>query len=544
MKNSKVKIVAGILLSVVMLFTALTPAFAAADKKCNCGHTPVLSVSGINSTPLYKENGTTAFPPSEDAIVKAVLKIMPYLKEYLIKHDVNRLMNGFIPAVNELFAPIACGPDGKPADPTVAIHGFNTDTLDDFRFENNRGSFNDALAEAVGEDHVFQYTYDWRRSPFDIADDINKVIQMIKAETGHDKVAIDGQSMGGCMVQAYLAVYGTKDVETVGMVSAAFTGVEMVSQLFEGNIEISGKLMVQLIKQAVRGNTDYNSILDCIPVIELVMKEINPIVEKGGERFMKEFAIPTFGYNPGMWTFVSNESFDKAYEYILADADESFKAEVKRYHELVQLPMEQRCKELAADENINYFCVSHYNRVMIPVTPAGNWEGDSVIETVHTSGYATVAKRGETLGDGYTQAVNCHEQHISPDNVVDASTCYTPENTWFIKNADHVGVTRGISPLFIWLMTAKEKYDIRSNPLYPQFMYYNRELDYLTAYLHEYGDVNMDGEINLVDARMALRHNLEKEMLDKVNLQRADYTFDGQLSRAEAQSIVDTFANR
>lgn len=133
-------------------------------------------------------------------------------------------------------------------------------------------------------------------------------------------------------------------------------------------------MLNDMIVQAVRGSADYDSILKHIPLIQAVLNELQPVIDKGAERFYKEFAIPVFGYNPGMWAFVSNGSFDKAYDFILADADESLKTEIMRYHELVQLPMEQRCKDLAADEDINYFCVSHYNRVMIPVTPAGNWE--------------------------------------------------------------------------------------------------------------------------------------------------------------------------
>lgn len=176
---------------------------------------------------------------------------------------------------------------------------------------------------------------------------------------------------------------------------------------------------------------------------------------------------------------------------------------------------------------------------MIPVTSAGNWQGDSVIETAHTSGFATVAKRGETLGDNYVQANNCHKNHISPDNIIDASTCFTPESTWFIKNANHVGVTDGNAEFFVWLMTSKEQCSVYSNPLYPQFMYYNTDNDYLAPYLYSFGDVDLNGNINLVDVRLALRQSLGRETLAKLSLCQADFDIDGAVTKDEAIKIME-----
>ena len=53
----------------------------------------------------------------------------------------------------------------------------------------------------------------------------------------------------------------------------------------------------------------------------------------------------------------------------------------------------------------------------------------------------------------------------------------------------------------------------------------------------------MDGDIDLIDARLALRHSLERDTLEKVNLQRADcIDIDGVISTREVQSIADTYA--
>ena len=66
-----------------------------------------------------------------------------------------------------------------------------------------------------------------------------------------------------------------------------------------------------------------------------------------------------------------------------------------------------------------------------PVTETARWNSDGVIETYNTSGFATVADMGTTLGADYVQAVDMGRNMISPDNIVDASTCQAPMQTWF-----------------------------------------------------------------------------------------------------------------
>lgn len=542
MKNRKLKTALGLVLSVVLIFTAVVPAFALGNK-CNCGKTPVLSVWGFNSVPLYDGNGKQVFSPSQKDIAKTVLKVLPSVTAYLRDKNVDNLLNGLLPAVNELFAPIKCGPDGKPLDSTVHINGFDPADISSFRYNEGDNAFDDGLVKAVGEDHVYRFTYDWRKSPFEIARDLKTVVEKIKDETGHNKIAINGQSMGAAVVQTYISMYGTTDFETVAMFSGAFTGLEMMGHLFTGNIQIDADGVTNMIVQAIRGSGEYNSLLKHIPVIAAFLQQLDPVIAQGKDRLYKEFVIPTFGYIPSVWAFVPADYFEDAYDYMLKDASVGLKAEILRYYTTVLTPMEMRVKSMAASPFVNYFCVSHYNRVMSPVTPAGNWDSDGVIETAHTSGYATVAPFGETLGDGYEQERACHKNHVSPDNRIDASTCWAPENTWFIKNADHISFNNATNNFFVWLMTADRQYDVRSNPLYPQFMLYNRNTEYLTAYLYEYGDVNLDGTINLIDARLALRDCIEREELPLVNFQRADSKPDGVITKAEVRSIMAAYVN-
>ena len=545
----RLKTVGAVVLSMVLMLSAFVPVLAASDR-CKCGNAPVISVTGFGHVPLVDGNGKQVFAPDSQKIVTTVVRdVVPALVKYLSDDDASALMDAIIPAAQSLFDPVKCDSNGNSVDPDVHIERYFPNSIDTYNYEVKEGvqdQLSMAIAEKIGGDHVYVFTYDWRRDMADLAAELNDYIQNVKNQTGHSKVAINGQSMGTCVVQAYLSIYGTGDVQTVAMLSGAYTGLEMIGQLFTGNIELDGDGLVDMLVQAINGSPDKGTLgqlLKYTSLFSAVIDKLAPAIDSQKDRIYKEFVVPYFGFIPSIWAFVPLDYYSDAYDYMFSDVTPGIDlaSKISPYHLAVQLPMKNRVASLVRNSNVNYFCVSQYNRQIAPVTPKGNMNSDGVIETYHTSAFATVADRGTTLSDSYNQAVNCHENHISPDRVVDASTCWAPENTWFIKNLNHVAYTQGSAGFFAWLMTAKEQYDVRSNPLYTQFMIYNVDRDYLANYLYEYGDVNLDGVIDLVDARLALRHCMDVEYLDELRLQHADYNTDAIVTKEEVLNIVKTY---
>ena len=137
------------------------------------------------------------------------------------------------------------------------------------------------------------------------------------------------------------------------------------------------------------------------------------------------------------------------------------------------------------DPKINsYANVTNYNRYIAPVTTSANWNSDGVIEVYNASGFARAADMGYTLGDDYIQELYKDKNYISPDNVIDASVCQAPDNTWFIKNLGHIKYSEedGTAAFYIWLLTATEEYTIDTNADYPQFMYYDTSIPELMTW--------------------------------------------------------------
>ena len=490
----KFKVLLSVLISLMLVVGTCIPAFAESDD-CNCGTAPVIQVRGIGET-LYDEDGNEIF--STENIIGGILPVIPDLAQFLLTQDTSLFVSAASTALQTIFAPVMYNNDGERVQEVIT----NCSSLpveEYMDFSGDMGSEHTLaymLYEELGDKHSYYFTYDWTGNPFDIAADLNEFIQDVKEQSGHDKVTLCAESMGGAMTNTYLAVYGYGDIQNVVMSNAAHNGLEMIGQLFTGHTEIDGPALAELISQSIRGNAEYSSLLAYLPIFEQLALMANDIFAEAGDDIYKEVLIPVFGYMPSFWCFVPEYHYKDAMDFMLDDAGYSFKTFVNLYYTLVVKPTGLRVATMVASNEINYACVSNYNRYIAPVTPSSRWNSDGVIETYNTSGFATVANMGETLGDGYKQAKNTGVDMISPDNVVDASTCQAPFNTWFIKNLGHIayGTDDGTGQFYLWLLTTQSQYDISTNNAnYPQFMYYDTEIPMLMPFPTE--DVEKDDGI-------------------------------------------------
>ncbi len=481
MKKGFLKTLLSVILSLSLVFAMLVPALAV--DTCDCGNTPVVQVRGIGEI-LYDENGNVIF--STDNIINAILPEIPKLADFLLTQNIDAFVAAVSNAVNSIFGPVAY--DNNMNRDSVVTVECSSDPVEAYLdLENPEGSEHTLavmLHEELGDNHSYYFTYDWTANPFDIASDLNAFIQEVKGKSGHDKVALCAESMGGSITNTYLAVYGYGDVETVVMSNSAFNGLEMLGQLFTGNPEIDGDALARLISQSIRGSAEYGSLLAYLPIFEQLALMANDIFAMAGDRMYEEILIPIFAYIPSFWCLIPEYSYLEAMDCMLGNAGDNLKNFASSYYDVVASGTDARVAEMVASEDVKYFNVSNYNRYIAPVTPSAKWNSDGVIETYNTSGFATVADMDKTLGDDYVQAAYPEKNMISPDNVVDASTCQAPMQTWFIKNLGHIayGTDDGTGDFYVWLLTADEQYTVESNETYPQFMYYDTKIPMLMTF--------------------------------------------------------------
>ena len=532
-----------LLLSAALALLLFVPALAASDKQ---GETPVLIVTGFAEYPLGNpQTGESAFPPETQDIINTVAGAAPALLRLLASDrtqaDYDALCDAVLPVVNELFDPIACNPDGTVRHSDVGLLYQYPESAADYPDGTITNGLALAAMQAVGAENTFVYGLDWRRDPMDVADELNEWVQHIKEKTGSDKVSIAGISMGTGMVSAYLWKYGTEDISNITMISGAFTGLEYVGRLFRGELEIDANGLYLLLEQVI-GSDVLTRIFGSTGIVQDLIALVDDLYAACGDRIFTECLIPAFGYNPGIWSFVPAADYEACKAFMFARMDSTdeekaaLEAKIDAYH-TVQANVGDTLKAAKA-AGVNVAIVSNYNYQMPPVSTASEMTGDQVIETMHTSGFATCANIGETLPESVSGP------YVSPDRVIDASTCLLPDETWFIKDMKHVEFSdvQNQCDFYLWLMTTDTQVNIHSDPAYPQFMRYNSETGVLVPQAMLQGDVNFDGVVNLVDARLVLRHVRSFATLSAIALEAADMDGNNIVQHADAQTILNNYA--
>lgn len=549
MKRVSLKKCICLFLTVVLAALLVVPSLAAADTAKN----PILIVSGFAEYELSDRNsGTVAFPGDTDAIVSTVTGALPPLLTLLAsgktQADYDAFCDAALPVVNQMFDSVACNPDGTVKYPDVGLTHQFPEAVSTYGISTvmQGAAFDKDLllgaVDAVGADNVFVYGLDWRLDPLYVADELNDWVHHIQDVTGAAKVSITGISMGGVMVSTYLAKYGTADISNVTMISSAFTGLAYLGRLFKGEVVIDEQGLYNMINQAV-GTDVLSSIIGSTGLVRQIIGLVDDLYAAEQDRLFTECLMPAFGYNPGLWSFVPAADYEDAKAFMFSRMDSTdtqkatLEAKLDAYHE-IQSNAKQTLQNAKA-AGVKVAIVSNYNFQMPPVSSASALTGDQVIETVHTSAFATCANQGETLPASVRDS-----RHVSADRMIDASTCWFPENTWFIKNMQHVGFSNAQNQckFYNWLLTADKQRTVTDNADYPQFMLYNAETQVLTPLAMQRGDVNFDGRVNLIDARLVLRHVRTISTLSAVAKEAADMNGDSRLTHTDVQLIMDTYA--
>lgn len=471
-----------VFLSAVIAFSLSLSIFAQAESdECQCGNIPVIFVTGFAYTELVANAGTEeeygAFGVETEAITDMIKRLILPLFGLILTGNYDKFAHTLSAEVNDLFYDASCDVNGNPNNPTVDIKIYEPPSP--YHFRNTRTVFR----------------YDWRKDVFDIAAELNDYIEETKRLTGHSKVALRAESMGGAVTMAYLYTYGYDSVETVVMQSSAFEGIEMMTSLFVGDLTLDPKSVMNYVGNFLEGNAVdmvfYRALYNTFAALAFnpVVKFFDvALISKIKDVVYEDCIKSLFGYIPGIWAFVAEDSYEEAKAFML---DEEVNAElirkIDKYHYEVMNRKEEIIEDAMAN-GVNFAIISNYGKAAVPLGSQSTNQSDFLIDTKHTSMGATCAPYGGTLGDGYMQKVDDGHNHISPDNIIDASTCGFPEITWFVKDMMHTWYSDGYHEFVYTLIYTPGQETIHTFPQYPQFMLNNQETEALEPLTKENAD--------------------------------------------------------
>jgi hypothetical protein len=148
---------------------------------------------------------------------------------------------------------------------------------------------------------------------------------------------------------------------------------------------------------------------------------------------------------------------------------------IEYYHDNVRVPFEENAKAQEA-QGIEFSNIVKYGYTNVPLSKNANELADGLVTVRESSFGATTSNTEDTLSPIYIlkARINGTDKYISPDYQIDASTGFSRDTTWYVKNLEHKNFPECINGLVSDIVNNKD-FNIESNPEYPQFMVYDGE---------------------------------------------------------------------
>lgn len=536
-----------------------------------------------------------------EIINKAIETIVPLLgsldmenfdiKAIIESIDFNQIIDdkkAEIQAVVDNLKLLKMNDDGTSMNPSIGALELNESLEyyfdDDYDFAYSfAGVLGENIAETVGYDNTYVFTYDWRLDPVVNAEKMAEFVEHVKNETGSDKVSILSEGYGSTVATTYLAINEDADesVKNFVTVSSEFLGTSVAGDFMKGEMINKKSDLIAFSSAYIRYTNDIsdnpltafstwltNYILNNEWEVQSFCFEIEKLLTD------IEFFADYFGLTaelakmPGVWALVPVEDYDAAVTNIFGDETDCELYEIINTFKDYQYDYETILTD-AKDNGINVSVVAAWDLQIVPLGENNSVQSDGIVDTAYASFGATCVALNDVNDAGAAvQYDNDGHDHISDTydmltpwydmgticHYIDASTCALPENTWFIKNMKHgtFSYESNSFEFLIWLITADTERTVWQDVAYKQFMNYNRFIapgilssDGIKAeesqpgkYL--LGDINIDGNVTSLDARIALKIAAGDEYIEEgtIPFMNGDVYADGVINEADANKIL------
>ncbi len=469
----------------------------AADTLTTGKQVPVIIIHGISQidTVIMDENGKplkddageviTGWPLTVDVKELVLTILFPVLLTLITQHDFASKA-GYKAACNALKYN-ACDLNGDPVYPTFVDRQYcSVGDMD----QEHRDIVYDAVpfqdvAKEIGEDNLYFFAYNSSGDVTQIAQDLNDYIEMVKKQTDSEEVSLAPISMGGTVVTAWLEMFSGRydlyednydSVHKIVFVIAALDGSAILGDLFVNDTLLNNdeflytRLLPELLDEEWYAYL-LNIVLRILPH-DVLVSVVDSIFSGAKDTLVGNCTI--------FWALIPKANFDESYELYFKDKGpeyDTIRTKVKLYN-TAQKNLQTNINRLMSDEFggiVHAIC--SYGLPLYTVGSSSLYiNADSIIHSASTSLFATFADLGETLPVDYVAknpvCTDPTHNHISPDKVVDASTSYLPETTWYIQGLNHERTGRSDSVINFAGVLLKDDTikDVHSDPEnYPQF---------------------------------------------------------------------------
>lgn len=423
----------------ILAFSCCMPAFAKITQDAQISKYPCIIVPGYSSAALYMTNddGSTKGVWGVD-VDDALGRVLDHIAEIGIGMglatvgDARLIADTVGKELVDMLEPLRCNPDG------TSVYELKTyePTAEESCTANLRQKFGDKsgqyetdimglVEKYIGSDSlIFNFGTDFRMGPLAAAEELNDYIYDVLDYTGAEKVNIMSISYGGQITGTYLSLYpDAQVVNNVVMCVPALGGAIFAYDALSGKAVLDEENLIFFIEHGMVCETSYdwlvraNQLGFLDDIIDCILPWVYRILE----------------YWQSMWDFIPAEYYEQLKAERL-DSQESAR--------LIEISDTMHYKIMP-----NYgknFAIARQNGVSITIiagtgmdSVTGSQVNSDAIISVNSSTGATVAPYGMRFNDNYVQISGSKAEYVSPSMEIDASTCYLPENTFFVDGLYH-----------------------------------------------------------------------------------------------------------
>ena len=422
---------------------------------------PILNMAGAWH-PLYKNEGpdeTVAFNPDRALSVDALMPVVNKMLDSAKKLEWDRFADHLIEFFWNGFGAIQCDENGNPIDDTISCDRPN-------QWEDTDG------------DGEIEYSFDWRLDAWKNAEKLHD--WMAEREAQYGKFNIFGMSGSGQIILAYLKRYGTEYLASIAFTMSMHAG----TSLFGG---IATRKLLKIDADAL-GNTSKMDFLGLAGTIgplqgvlkglheagllDVVLKFLSLATDKMMQKVYDEAITPLWFQIPQFWSFVPTSQYEEAKKLLFNKPGDAEKyagliERIDRYRYQVLGNQEALLKDAAS--KIKVAVRAGYGFPLIGFAQGTYVQSDEFVDTQYASFGATCAPLDKPFGKNYVQKVHSLNNYISPDRMIDASTCVLPDYTFFAQNFFHY-TEHSYGGWYEWFLSTQNGYSIHDDPRFPQYV--------------------------------------------------------------------------
>ncbi|MBR2876888.1 MAG: hypothetical protein IKC01_07110 [Clostridia bacterium] len=426
---------------------------------------PTIIIPGISQSISYlaDENGNPAVNANGEELSGGLLIIDsstlpgilaetvagPLVTSLIAQADIG-LSDAIYETITQVFAIQASGKDGKAVQNLKTItyeYPISEMNQDDKDYFYRMIPMKSVVDEIGGEENLYFYTFPLISDPLISAAKLDQYIQMVKEQTGSQKVNIVTISLGGTILTAYLELKKNtnyEDINKVLNVVSCLQGTDVMGDFYLRNFNLEDQFFFQEFLPMVM--KEMNGFATLGHIINIALKIFPREVIEHILTAAVDGILDTLMLNcPQFWAMIPTDRFDaviEKYSYIANDPEYSrLYAAIMKFQEarlnlddnLIKLNQQGALVHNVCGYNLDYSSQDYC--FFAAMKSSLDTNSDAIIDIDSTSLGATYAPAGEVLSEEYIATRD--PKYISPDGSLDVSTCLFPDNVWFFEGQHH-----------------------------------------------------------------------------------------------------------